>query len=243
VRPAPEPCPSSPRAAEARRPEVAAAIEVCFGEQAPKARRYADLLAGPGIEHGLIGPREADRIWRRHLFNSAAVSPLIPAGATVLDIGSGAGLPGIPVALARPDLTMTLLEPMARRVRFLERCLADLDLPAVSVVQGRAPDTELRAQVVLARAVAPLPTLVALALPLCRPRGYLLALKGRGVEAESAELTHQSGLDTRILKVEDAVGELAYVARVAARRAPGGRGRRSSPRHAPRRPASPKGTG
>lgn len=223
---------------EAELPEVAAGIDACFGERAAQARWYAGLLAGEAIERGLMGPREADRIWRRHLFNSAVLAPLIPARASVLDVGSGAGLPGIPLALARPDLSVTLLEPMARRVRFLQRCVAALELPRLRVASGRAPQTELRARVVVARAVAPLAVLVDLALPLCAPGGFLLALKGRTVEVESAELMRQRGFDTRILKLEDAAGEPAYVARVRRTAGPAGRPAAGPAR---RRPASPKG--
>jgi 16S rRNA (guanine527-N7)-methyltransferase len=221
---------------EAELPEVAAGIDACFGERAAQARWYAGLLAGEAIERGLMGPREADRIWRRHLFNSAVLAPLVPAGATVLDLGSGAGLPGIPVALARPDLTVTLLEPMARRVRFLERCLATLELPNVTVVHARAQQTSARAQVVLARAVAPLASLADLALPLCEPGGCLLALKGRGVAEETAEVAQKSRLDVQILTVQDAVGEPAYIARVTQSRP----GRRQAARSA-RRAASSRG--
>lgn len=236
--PAPQPPDRSPGVDEAQLPGIAAAIETCFGERAAAARRYAALLATDGIEFGLIGPREADRIWRRHLFNSAVLAPLIPARASVLDVGSGAGLPGIPLALARPDLSVTLLEPMARRVRFLQRCVAALELPRLRVASGRAPQTELRARVVVARAVAPLAVLVDLALPLCAPGGFLLALKGRTVEVESAELMRQRGFDTRILKLEDAAGEPAYVARVRRTAGPAGRPAAGPAR---RRPASPKG--
>ncbi|HEX6447106.1 MAG TPA: 16S rRNA (guanine(527)-N(7))-methyltransferase RsmG [Streptosporangiales bacterium] len=154
------------------------------------AERYADLLATAGIERGLLGPREAGRIWDRHLLPSAALAELVPAGASVLDVGSGAGLPGIPLAIARPDLVVTLLEPMQRRCAFLEECVAVLALSNVSVRRGRAEDLAgvVTADVVTARAVARLPRLVALTVSLCRPGGSVLAVKGETVMDELAEL-------------------------------------------------------
>lgn len=160
-------------------PAAAARI---FGDRLDAAVRYADLLATRGITEGLLGPREATLIWDRHLLNSAALSPLIPTDATAIDIGSGAGLPGLALALARPDLSVVLLEPMARRARFLRDCLTELSLHRVEVVGRRAQDAgDLggRANTVTARAVAPLHRLIPMALPLLRPGGSLLALKGR----------------------------------------------------------------
>jgi len=100
-----------------------------FGERLPLAERYAEHLATTGVEWGLVGPREASRVWERHILNCAVVADLIPPAARVLDIGSGAGLPGIPLALARPDLRVVLVEPLARRVEWLRAVLADLELP------------------------------------------------------------------------------------------------------------------
>jgi len=195
--------------------EVAAGIERSFGANAARARRYAELLATDGIDHGHLGPREADRIWRRHLFNSAAIAALLPAGADVVDLGSGAGLPGIPLALARPDLTITLLEPMSRRIRFLDRCAAELALPRLTVRQGRAPDPALtRCDVVVARAVAPLAALVELALP-AGVGATLIALKGRSVEAEAEALSGTPGLDVAVRCLDDVLGEPIHVAIVS----------------------------
>ena len=137
----------------------------------------------------MIGPREADRLWERHLLNSAVMGELLPDGCRVLDVGSGAGLPGIPLALARPDLVIVLLEPMARRVTWLQEVIADLGL-AISVQRGRAEDPQVRREiggndVVTARAVAPLARLAAWSLPLVAPGGRLLAIKGAGAEAEA----------------------------------------------------------
>jgi 16S rRNA (guanine527-N7)-methyltransferase len=180
-----------------------------------RADRYAELLATAGIEQGLIGPREADRIWGRHLFNSVALAPLIAEAATVVDVGSGAGLPGIPVALARPDLRVVLLEPMARRVRFLEECLAELDLANVTVRRGRAQDgsTSL-VDVALARAVAPLATLAEMALGLCQAGGVLLALKGAKAGEEVAELAGSGQFASVVHAVVDPAGEPATVVEV-----------------------------
>lgn len=155
---------------------------------------YANRLVTDGAERGMLGPREANRIWSRHLVNCAAVAELIPPGAAVGDIGSGAGLPGIPLAVARPDLTVTLVEPMARRTNFLTAVVADLQLgERVRVVRGRADEPQVRAAVggtawLVARAVAPLDRLVKWCLPLLAPGGTLLAIKGRTAEDEAARL-------------------------------------------------------
>jgi 16S rRNA (guanine527-N7)-methyltransferase len=160
--------------------------EAVFGPNTDRARRYADLLCTQGVLRGVIGPREPMRIWTRHLLNSAALAPFIPAGVTVVDLGSGAGLPGVPIALARPDVQMTLLEPLARRIRFLEEVRDALDLD-VTLLHARAERAGLSGRdVVVARAVAPLSRLVELAVPLLRPGGVLLAQKGAGADEELA---------------------------------------------------------
>ncbi|MDG4822169.1 16S rRNA (guanine(527)-N(7))-methyltransferase RsmG [Asanoa sp. WMMD1127] len=174
-------------------PPPAAAASV-FGARLPLAESYASLLATEGVVRGLIGPREAPRIWDRHLLNCAVMSELIPSGASVVDVGSGAGLPGIVLAVARPDLTMVLVEPLARRTAFLAEVVTQLGLDdAVSVVRGRAEevrDTLVPADVVTARAVAPLDRLAGWCLPLTAPGGRLLALKGASASDEIAE--HQT---------------------------------------------------
>jgi len=160
-----------------------------FGEHLATAVRYADLLATDGVIRGLIGPREAPRIWDRHLLNCAAIAPLISPGAFVVDVGSGAGLPGIVLAVARPDLTVTLVEPLARRVAFLDEVVNELRLTRTTVVRARAEECvgKLRpADVVTARAVAPLDRLVAWCIPLARLGGRLLALKGASAGVEVA---------------------------------------------------------
>jgi 16S rRNA (guanine527-N7)-methyltransferase len=157
-----------------------------FGANLSRARRYVGLLSTAGVERGMIGPREAGRLWERHVLNSATLASLLPAGASVVDAGSGAGLPGIPLVLARPDLRMTLLEPMARRVLFLTEVVSELGVD-VEIRRGRVEDLpEAAFDAVVARAVAPLGRLVTLALPAVRPGGVLLALKGASAAAEIA---------------------------------------------------------
>lgn len=168
-------------------PSVAAEI---FGERLPAAVRYAEHLATTGVERGLIGPRETERLWDRHILNCAVVKEVVPEEARVVDLGSGAGLPGIPLALARPDLHVVLVEPLARRVDWLTEVIEDLDLP-IQVQRGRAEETEVRrrwegADVVTARAVAPLARLAGWALPLLRRGGRLVAVKGASAEQEVA---------------------------------------------------------
>ena len=172
-------------------PAVPAEAGSVFGPAVDAAAEYARLLATEGTVRGLIGPREVPRLWERHLLNSAAIASLVPVGARVVDVGSGAGLPGIPLALARPDLTVTLLEPLARRVAFLTECVRRLGLERVTVVRGRAEEDSIRRQlggadVVTARAVAPLDKLAGWCLPLLRPGGLLLAMKGSTAAAELA---------------------------------------------------------
>lgn len=161
-----------------------------FGDRLPLARRYAEHLVTSGVERGLIGPREAPRIWERHVLNCAVVAELVPDGARLVDVGSGAGLPGIPLALARPDLQIALVEPLARRVEWLNEIVADLGL-SVHVDRGRVEDSAVRrrwegADVVSARAVAPLARLAGWALPLLRTGGRLLAVKGVTASTEIA---------------------------------------------------------
>jgi 16S rRNA (guanine527-N7)-methyltransferase len=171
-------------------PEPPAAARAVFGDRLPLALRYVAHLVGTGVERGLIGPREAPRIWERHVLNCAVVAELLPDGARVVDVGSGAGLPGIPLALVRPAVSVVLVEPLARRVDWLREVVEDLGLP-VGVERGRAEESDVRARwegadVVTARAVAPLARLAGWTLPLVRPGGKLLALKGASAEAEVA---------------------------------------------------------
>jgi len=166
-----------------------------FGPRLPLAATYAGTLATDGVVRGLIGPREAPRIWDRHLLNCAAVADLIASGAFVVDVGSGAGLPGIVLSVARPDLTLVLVEPLARRTNFLTEVLGTLGLAdRVTVVRDRAEAVTLPrpADVVTARAVAPLDRLVGWCLPLAAIGGRLLALKGASAADEIA--THSAAV-------------------------------------------------
>jgi 16S rRNA (guanine527-N7)-methyltransferase len=163
-----------------------AARRVFASDRMPLAERYAELLATDGVVRGLIGPREAPRLWDRHLINCALLAELIPADATVCDIGSGAGLPGLVLAIARADLRVTLVEPLLRRTTFLEEVVADLDLDHVEVVRGRAETLhgKHRFAVVTSRAVAPLDRLLGWSMPLVEPTGALVAMKGSSVVDE-----------------------------------------------------------
>ena len=165
-------------------PAPASAADV-FGPARPTALAYAVILATRGVPRGLLGPREVPRLWDRHLLNCAVVADLIEQRrGTLLDLGSGAGLPGLVLAMVLPDVTVTLLEPMERRCRFLTECVTELGLANVSVLRGRAEDVTLRTDVVTARAVAPLPRLAELALGVVRPGGMVLAIKGRTAAEE-----------------------------------------------------------
>jgi 16S rRNA (guanine527-N7)-methyltransferase len=160
-----------------------------YGDGYGSVCRYVDILADRGVVWGLIGPREVPRLWERHVLNSAALSELIPFGATVADVGSGAGLPGIPLAILRPDLSLTLIEPLLRRFNFLTQAVDELGItPQVDVVRVRAEDHSARYDVVASRALAPLSKLVTWCAPLREHKGAILALKGRsaGQEVESA---------------------------------------------------------
>jgi 16S rRNA (guanine527-N7)-methyltransferase len=169
------------------------ALSDCFGDQEAVAVAYADLLATSGVERGLIGPREVERLWQRHIFNCAAVADLVPAGASVVDVGSGAGLPGLVLAMRRPDLAVSLVEPLLRRCTWLTEVVEALGLTNVTVVRSRAEEQFglIEADVVTARAVASLDVLAGWCLPLARSGGTLLALKGRSVgeEVTAAEPT------------------------------------------------------
>ncbi|MDT7658087.1 MAG: rRNA (guanine527-N7)-methyltransferase [Pseudonocardiales bacterium] len=206
---------------------VAAAL---FGDRLELAQRYVAMLADTGVTHGLIGPKEGDRVWQRHVLNCAVLAELVESGARVLDMGSGAGLPGIPLALARPDLEIVLLEPLARRVDWLRSVLDELGLP-LTVVRGRAEETTVRqewggADVVTARAVAPLARLTRWALPLLRPGGRLLAMKGASATAEvirdSAAVRGFGGSAPRVVQCGgthvDPPATVVVVERTAARR-------------------------
>jgi 16S rRNA (guanine527-N7)-methyltransferase len=166
-------------------PEGAVAL---FGDRLALAVDFVGHLATSGVERGLVGPREVPRLWDRHVLNCAALAPLLPPRASVVDVGSGAGLPGLVLAIARPDARVTLVEPLLRRVTWLREVVAALGLDGVAVERARAEDLRgrLRAEVVTARAVAPLDRLLGWTLPLLAPSGELLAIKGRSADAELA---------------------------------------------------------
>jgi 16S rRNA (guanine527-N7)-methyltransferase len=189
--------------ASARPPaELAGAARQLFGDRLALAGRYAELLGTEGVVRGLVGPREADRIWDRHLLNCAVLTELIADGAYVVDVGSGAGLPGIVLAIARPDLAVALIEPLARRTAFLIEAVRELGLTdRVEVLRGRAEEAVAGplagrvepADVVTARAVAPIDRLAGWCLPLARVGGRLLALKGSTAADEVA--THRATVE------------------------------------------------
>jgi 16S rRNA (guanine527-N7)-methyltransferase len=168
-----------------------------FSDALPAAAAYAELLATEGTLRGLIGPREVPRLWERHLVNCALVTDLVPPDATVCDIGSGAGLPGLVMAIRRPDLEVTLVEPLLRRTTFLEEAVARLGLTNVEVVRARAEALHGKRtfDVVTSRAVAPMERLAGWSLPLVRSGGLFLAMKGSSVttELESAARAISAG--------------------------------------------------
>ncbi len=167
-------------------PAPPASAAQVFGPALPLATRFATLLATDGVERGLLGPREVPRLWERHLLNCAVVAELVPAEVEVVDVGSGAGLPGLVLAMLRPSARIVLLEPMLRRTVFLEECIAALELPNATVRRGRAEDLAgaIQADVATSRAVAPLDRLVPLSAGVIRPGGTILAIKGQDAEAE-----------------------------------------------------------
>ncbi len=158
-------------------------LEVYFKENQEEIVRYVEILSTWGIERGLIGPKEGDRIWERHIANCIPVSTLIPLGVKVVDIGSGAGLPGVVLALARPDLEVTLIEPLARRVEFLQEVISELEVP-ITVIRGKSESVKRSFEVVTARAVAPLPKLLDISWNLVKTHGALLAIKGESAASE-----------------------------------------------------------
>ena len=176
-----------PGAGEVVPEEASEEVRELFGLAFSAAEHFAQMLVAEGELRGLLGPRELPRLWSRHLVNSAAVVPFLPARGTVADVGSGAGLPGVVVALLRPDLDVTLIEPLERRVDWLEHVVVELDLDNVTVRRARAEEVRDRYDAVTARAVANLSKLVRLTSPLLRQGGSLLALKGARAETEVEE--------------------------------------------------------
>jgi 16S rRNA (guanine527-N7)-methyltransferase len=225
--------------------EPVGAVAALFGDRADLARAFLRHLATTAVERGLLGPREVPRLWGRHLLNCACIGELIPPRASLADVGSGAGLPGIVIAIARPDVRVTLVEPLQRRVIWLGEVVDDLGLENVDVVRARAEELRgrLSVDVATARAVAALPVLAGWCLPLVRPGGRLLALKGRTaaeeLSASIAELKALGAVRWEIRTVgEGIVDEPTTVVEVsvgprreAAGRKAGRPGRRSPGRH------------
>ena len=179
-KPAPSPAPPPP--------EVAHAV---FGARLDLAQQYAELLAGPAVEWGILGPHEIDRIWDRHLLNCGAVAELLQPGERVADIGSGGGLPGLPLVIVKPELRIVLVESLLRRTEFLRMAVTELGLD-VEVVRGRAEDPAVRSSIgvrdtVVSRAVAPLDKVTRWSFALLRPGGRMLAIKGERAPDEVRE--------------------------------------------------------
>lgn len=205
--------------------QEADAAEHIFGDRLDLAKRYVEHLATSGIERGLIGPREVPRLWSRHVLNCAVVAELIEDGAKVADVGSGAGLPGLCLAIARPDLYLTLIEPLERRVIWLEEVVMDLGLSNVEIIRSRAEAAigKVECTVVTARAVSALDTLAPLTIPLLGGEGELLAIKGRSAEEEIGKaaktLKKLGGVSTEVLTAgQDVLEEPTTVVRVRVKR-------------------------
>lgn len=196
-----------------------------FGAALPAAEQYVRMLAGAGVAWGLLGPREVPRLWTRHVLNCAALTDLVPSPATLVDLGSGAGLPGIVLALLLPGVQVTLLERMERRAKFLTQCVAELRLGNATVLRASAEEVAGRvgADVVTARAVAPLDRLAGLAAGLVRPGGLILAIKGATADKEVAEarpVLRRLGMrEVTVVRAGDGkVGRAATVVRLIAGR-------------------------
>jgi 16S rRNA (guanine527-N7)-methyltransferase len=186
--------------------QLAEIAQEIYGTEFAVINRYVDILRSTAVDWGLLGPREAERLWDRHILNSAALSGLIAADSAVVDVGSGAGLPGIPLAILRPDLCVTLIEPLLRRSAFLTQTVEELQISdRVEVVRARAEDHSQTYDVVVARALAPLDRLIGWCDPLRAPDGVVLALKGASAANEIAAAERQlqaAQLQAEVLKVQ-----------------------------------------
>lgn len=171
-----------------------------FKGREDQIQRYAELLKGAGIERGLIGPKEGERIWERHIANCIPITTILPENVRLVDIGSGAGLPGIVIALARPDLKVTLVEPLQRRVDFLNEMVAELGIP-VEVIRGRAERVKKQFEIVTARAVAPLEKLINISWHMIPKGGSLMAMKGESAAEEMAATTLKKGSTTQLHEI------------------------------------------
>lgn len=198
--------------------QAAAAI---FGARLDLAERYVEHLATSGMERGLLGPREVPRLWGRHVLNCAVVADLIASNAAVADVGSGAGLPGLTLAIARPDLKLTLIEPLERRVNWLNEVVTDLGLDNVRVLRSRAELAvgKVSADVVTARAVSALVSLAGITIPLLNGHGEVLAIKGRSaaeeIEKAAKTIRKLGGRETTVLTAgEQLLAEPTTVVRI-----------------------------
>src|SRR5699024_10713160 len=218
-RPVPE---TDPSVAQLERQDawIVDAVEVLFGEQTDLAERFVEHLVTTGIEWGLLGPREITKMWDRHVLNCAVVHELIPTGTVVADVGSGAGLPGLALAIARPDVQFILIEPLERRVDWLNMVVADLVLKNVDVIRARSEQVvdEVDVDIVTARACSAMKTLIAITVQLLRDQGELLAIKGQSaateIEKAAKVLKKFKTKETEVLSVGD---ELLEVPTTAAR--------------------------
>ncbi len=201
--------------------EEALAAEKIFGDRLDLAKRYVDHLATSGIERGLLGPREVPRLWSRHVLNCAVIESVMEKDAEVADVGSGAGLPGLCLAIARPDLNLTLIEPLERRCIWLSEVIDDLGLTNVTVMRGRAEQMVdvVNARYVTARAVSALTNLAGLTIPLLHGEGELIAIKGRSAAEEidkaSKAIRKLGGKKTEVLVIgEGLLNEPTTVVRI-----------------------------
>ncbi|GAA1405573.1 ribosomal RNA small subunit methyltransferase G [Glutamicibacter uratoxydans] len=197
------------------------AAEKIFGDRLDLAMRYVEHLATSGIERGLLGPREVPRLWSRHVLNCAVIESVMEKDAEVADVGSGAGLPGLCLAIARPDLKLTLIEPLERRCIWLSEVIDDLGLDNVTVMRGRAEQMVdvVNARYVTARAVSALTNLAGLTMPLLHGDGELIAIKGRSaaeeIEKASKAIRKLGGKETEVIVVgEDILKEPTTVVRI-----------------------------
>ena len=165
--------------------------EEALGAGFSKLAQYAEILVKDAVRLGIIGPREVGRIWDRHILNCAALTELIPDGQSIIDIGSGAGLPGIVLAILNPNSAVTLIEPMQRRAEFLTQTKTELGLSNVEILRGRAEGQKVSAQNVTSRAVAPLNKLLSWSWPLVEKGGKVLAIKGEKATEELAEVKNE----------------------------------------------------
>ena len=171
-----------------------------FKGREDQIQRYAELLKSAGIERGLVGPKEGDRIWERHIANCIPITTILPKNVRLVDIGSGAGLPGIVIALARPDLKVTLVEPLQRRVDFLNEVVAELGIP-IEVIRGRAERVKKQFEIVTARAVAPLEKLINISWHMIPKGGSLMAMKGESAAEEMAATTLKKGSTAQLHEI------------------------------------------